>query len=152
MKQKGGGDQVLRPLDQSEAIPHIGVKCPPAILIVDDDPTNLRLMHRILAKQWDVEIASDAEQAAQMLVTRGFHSVITDYDMPGKDGIWLLAFVSTHYPHARRILVSGGNTTDIVPHIRSGLVQGFLSKPIRRDELRVVVGTPGPSGTPSPQP
>jgi CheY-like chemotaxis protein len=60
------------------------------ILIVDDNPTNLKLARLLLAGEgYEVRSASDAEEA--LVVLRGFRPrlVLMDLQMPGMDGFEL---------------------------------------------------------------
>jgi CheY-like chemotaxis protein len=60
------------------------------ILIVDDNPTNLKLARVVLAGEgYDVRVAVDAEEALAML--DGFHPrlILMDLQLPGMDGLTL---------------------------------------------------------------
>jgi CheY-like chemotaxis protein len=60
------------------------------ILIVDDNPTNLKLARVMLAAEgYDVRVAVDAEEALAML--GGFHPrlILMDLQLPGMDGLTL---------------------------------------------------------------
>ena len=59
----------------------------------------------------------------------------SDWDMPGKDGIWLLSEVKRLSPRTRRVLFSGSQPTELGDHLASGLVECFISKPSSRDEI-----------------
>jgi two-component system cell cycle response regulator DivK len=60
------------------------------ILIVDDNPTNLKLARVMLAAEgYEVRVAVDAEEALKML--DGFHPrlILMDLQLPGMDGLSL---------------------------------------------------------------
>jgi CheY-like chemotaxis protein len=60
------------------------------ILIVDDNPTNLKLARVVLAAEgYEVRVAVDAEEALAML--DGFHPrlILMDLQLPGMDGLTL---------------------------------------------------------------
>jgi two-component system cell cycle response regulator DivK len=60
------------------------------ILIVDDNPTNLKLARVVLAAEgYEVRVAVDAEEALTMLA--GFHPrlILMDLQLPGMDGLTL---------------------------------------------------------------
>jgi len=60
------------------------------ILIVDDNPTNLKLARVVLAAEgYEVRVAVDAEEAMAML--DGFHPrlILMDLQLPGMDGLTL---------------------------------------------------------------
>lgn len=68
------------------------------ILVVDDDGTILRALRRTLMKNYQVETASNAEVAAVKLSRSDYYAIITDFDMPMYNGIWLLGQVAVNYP------------------------------------------------------
>jgi len=60
------------------------------ILIVDDNPTNLKLARVVLAAEgYEVRVAVDAEEALTIL--DGFHPrlILMDLQLPGMDGLTL---------------------------------------------------------------
>lgn len=92
------------------------------VLVVDDDPTVLRVVVRTLTRHADVVSAVDAAEARKALGERSFDIVITDFGMPGEDGLSLLAYVAEVQPSATRILFSGAppdhaGTTAFVHHV-----------------------------------
>jgi sigma-B regulation protein RsbU (phosphoserine phosphatase) len=109
------------------------------ILIVDDEPVNRLVLTRKLSL-WGHEVvpACDGAQAWEMIQTEPFRMVITDWMMPGMDGIEL----------TRRIRRSpiGGYCYVLLLTARSGtpaLVEGmeagaddFVTKPFEVEELR----------------
>jgi two-component system, cell cycle response regulator DivK len=61
------------------------------ILIVDDNPTNLKLARVVLAAEgYEVRVAVDAEEALALL--EGFHPrlILMDLQLPGMDGLTLI--------------------------------------------------------------
>jgi DNA-binding NtrC family response regulator len=96
----------------------------------------------MLGSQYKVETAASAEQALVMMGEKRYSLVITDYEMPGKDGLWLLRQARNRYPMMRRGLISGNNRKLISAHLRSGLVDFFLPKPAAYDELVALIARP----------
>lgn len=61
-----------------------------AILIVDDNPINLKLIRVLLAgKGYDVQSAGDAEEAMAVLEIVQPHLILMDIQLPGMDGLEL---------------------------------------------------------------
>ena len=110
------------------------------ILLVDDEPVQLRGMRRILQERWHVDVAVGAVAAASLLATARYDAVITDYDMPGYDGVWLLEQVARMYPRAQRVLISGSGGELFAPYVRSGLIHRFVEKPATADALLGLLG------------
>ena len=57
------------------------------ILIVDDDPLNIRNAVRILKENYDVTYATSGEKALELLEKDIPHLILLDLHMPGMDGI-----------------------------------------------------------------
>jgi len=105
------------------------------VLVVDNENIVLHATTRMLSKFCCVDNASDAIEALRLIDATEYHAVITDYDMPGPNGIWLLDTIRDKYPQVRRILHSGSDPVDVARHIRTGTVQHFLPKPADLDEI-----------------
>ena len=61
------------------------------ILIVDDNPTNLKLARVILAAEgYVIKTADDAEEALTVLDTFSPKLILTDLQLPGMDGLTLV--------------------------------------------------------------
>ncbi|WP_083901025.1 diguanylate cyclase domain-containing protein [Azospirillum sp. B4] len=58
----------------------------PKILVVDDDPLNIRLLHLVLGQQHDVYMATSGEQALALSVEIKPDVILLDVIMPGMDG------------------------------------------------------------------
>ena len=65
---------------------------PIRVLHVDDDPGLLKGAKQILEMQgaYEVETASSVEEALERLKKKTFDVVVSDYVMPGKDGLGFL--------------------------------------------------------------
>jgi len=99
------------------------------LLLVDDDANLLRSIERLLAETYEVHAAADAEQAAELLTRYEFELILCDYDMPGRDGLWLLALAQERRPGSRRVLMSGGDPPDLPLRRVSGVLHEFVEKP-----------------------
>ena len=105
------------------------------VLVVDDDGSVLRALRRHLTKHYTVVTAPDAEAAAMRLATGDFEAIITDYDMPVYNGIWLLGQVAMNYPAMNRVMISANDPALFAPHIQSGLIQHYHIKPVSFDGI-----------------
>jgi len=60
------------------------------ILIVDDNPTNLKLAARILKYEgYDIDVAEDAERAMEVISESLPQLILMDIALPGMDGLTL---------------------------------------------------------------
>jgi DNA-binding NtrC family response regulator len=110
------------------------------VLLVDDEPSILTAFSRILSSHCELVTASTAAEAAGCLDHGVFDVVITDFDMPGHNGAWLLYRVAERQPGALRVLMSGDEPRDLAAHVATGLVQKWLPKPFAHGELLACLG------------
>src|SRR4051812_47102970 len=110
-----------------------------SLLVVDDDPDVLDAMVRALgAAGFAVRTASDAEAALARLAEAPAEVVVSDFEMPGMDGLALLRRVRERSPYAQRILVSGkADPREIEEASKEGFVDRFIPKPFTVPQLRI---------------
>lgn len=110
------------------------------IIIVDDEPANLRLLERLFRRDYQVITASSGDEALRLLHHHDAAVLISDQRMPGMTGIELLKRSAECRPHMVRIILTG--YTDVgalVEAINCGHVYKYLTKPWSNDELRLTV-------------
>jgi HD-like signal output (HDOD) protein/CheY-like chemotaxis protein len=108
------------------------------ILFVDDEPSMLRLLQmgmRSMAKEWEMEFASDGEAALALIRQKKFDAVVTDMRMPGMNGAQLLNQVLRLHPQTIRIVLSGYSDLREVTNC-VGVTHQFLEKPCSLDSLK----------------
>jgi HD-like signal output (HDOD) protein len=111
------------------------------ILFVDDDPSILQGLQRMLRKhgrEWHMEFAGGGDEAKQRLTREPFDVIVTDMRMPGVDGAALLAHVHNLYPQTVRIVLTGHAETEAAMRAVS-VAHQFLCKPCDPDVLKGVV-------------
>ncbi|MDX1961669.1 MAG: diguanylate cyclase [Pirellulales bacterium] len=112
-------------------------KC--SILLVDDDPTVLRILQMYLnADEYEVNSAEDGLAAWEQINQRCPDILITDWNMPRMDGLELLRRVQqAKLPHfVYSILLTARNSSE---DIATGLEAGsndYVSKPVSPVELK----------------
>lgn len=112
------------------------------VLLVDDTAEILRSVCRLFRRQgFEVVARESAESAAEALASTTFDAILTDHDMGGHDGVWLLRLAQAAQPSARRVLTSGRDIPGIDDLIADGLVHSFLAKPVDETELVEAVYT-----------
>lgn len=80
-----------------------------AILVVDDERDIRESLHALLSSEYpDAKVfaVASGKDAIKILEDNEIHLVITDYRMPGMDGLELLEHVKTRAPKARRGLIT----------------------------------------------
>ena len=112
------------------------------ILCVDDERNVLRALERIfLDEDYEILTASSGEEGLEILkAAPQVQVVISDYRMPGMNGVEFLREVFAGYPDTIRIVLSGyADTAAVVAAINEGKIYRFIPKPWNDDELRVTV-------------
>lgn len=106
-----------------------------AILLVDDEPLILRTGHAMLAKAGhSVTAVSSTAEARAALTASHFDLLITDYSMPGENGVSLIRQARALKPEIPVILVSGlGHIDDVDQGLAGNLV--MLPKPYKKQDL-----------------
>lgn len=111
------------------------------ILFVDDDTNVLDGLRRKLRKMqniWEMEFVDSAAGALEMLSGSKFELIISDYKMPGMDGIGLLTLVKEKYPHMIRIFLTGQSEKEVFEK-STELVHQYLDKPCDTEILKDVI-------------
>jgi len=81
---------------------------PPTILLVDDNQDGLLVRKALLEEiGCSVEIAHNGEEGLKLFQGTPFSVVITDYRMPGMNGVEFIAKIRSLNANARVILLSG---------------------------------------------
>ncbi|MBI5905810.1 MAG: response regulator [Deltaproteobacteria bacterium] len=115
---------------------------PVRILCVDDERNVLRSLERLfLDDGYEIRTAlSGAEGLLALGQGDTVQVVISDYRMPGMNGVEFLSEVRKSWPETVRIILSGyADTGAIVSAINDGQIYKFIAKPWNEDEIRVAV-------------
>jgi DNA-binding NtrC family response regulator len=110
------------------------------LLLVDDEPNVVaslqRLLKRRLPRSVRVDIESDPLQAVRRVREVAYAVVVSDFRMPGIDGIELLKHVRDAQPHAvRMMLTASSEFTTMMDAVNEVEVFRYLPKPWNDDEL-----------------
>jgi DNA-binding NtrC family response regulator len=110
------------------------------IMIVDDEPANLRTLERLFRPDYQVVTAPSGAEALTMLEQHDVALLISDQRMPAMTGIELMIKTVAIRPQMVKILLTG--YTDVgalIEALNSGLVYRYLTKPWNNADLRVTV-------------
>ncbi|TMW89038.1 hypothetical protein EJD97_017729 [Solanum chilense] len=108
------------------------------VLVVDDDPTWLKILEKMLKKcSYQVTTCGLAREALYVLRERkdGFDIVISDVNMPDMDGFKLLEHVGLEMDLPVIMMSVDGETSRVMKGVQHGACD-YLLKPIRMKELR----------------
>ncbi len=101
------------------------------ILFVEDSDAVRTSVAQMLARRFEVRSVRDAEEAVSVFDREGpFPLIVSDYGLPGMDGIAFLGAVHRHVPETFGILLTGVADLDLaVDALREPGVHQLLRKP-----------------------
>jgi len=104
---------------------------PIRVLHVDDDPAFAETAAALLEREddrFEVETAAGAEEGERLLSASTFDCVVSDYDMPGRNGIEFLEAVRDDDPAIPFILFTGKGSEAVASEAISAGVTDYLQK------------------------
>lgn len=108
------------------------------VMAVDDDPDIGLLMQKQLEDcQFDVEVFDSGEKLLSRLSSQTPDLILSDYNMPGYNGLDLMKKVHETYPEIPFLFVSACLTKEVVLEALKQGAYGFVEKPV--DEIRLVL-------------
>lgn len=110
------------------------------IMIVDDEPANLRVLERLFRQDHQVITAESAAEALTLLQTHDVALLISDQRMPETTGIELMKQTVALRPQMVKILLTGYTDVEaLIESINCGLVYRYITKPWNNEDLRLTV-------------
>lgn len=100
------------------------------ILVVDDEEALRTVLSSELAGVgYDIETASDGDEAINLVQGKKFDLVLLDIKMPKVDGFEVLKFIKKSYPSIRVIMLTGfADLKNAIESKKHG-AEDFVSKP-----------------------
>ena len=110
------------------------------VLVVDDEAAQRTVLAGFLRKrQLEAVAAGSVDEAVQVVSSRTIDLVLTDLNMPGKDGLTLIDSLRAINPELPVIVMTAfGTVASAVDAMKRGAAD-YLTKPIDLDELDVLV-------------
>ena len=115
---------------------------PPAIVLVDDELDIRIILSRVLrqvADGYELIALGSGDAALEVLAARPVPLLITDYNMPGMNGLDLAQAVKAAAPNTTVVLLSAYATPDLARRAQAAGVDHSLPKPFSFDELETIV-------------
>jgi two-component system response regulator FlrC len=118
------------------------------VLVADDESTLLELFRETLGGEWDVRVASDGVQAADLLERERFDLVFLDLRMPGRDGAEVLRDLVASGRRPPTVVMSAHAGRERRRELLGGGADLFLEKPFLPEAIEETVRAlcAGPGG------
>jgi DNA-binding NtrC family response regulator len=110
------------------------------ILAVDDDVNLVRALVELLnGEGYQATAAYDAEEALEKCRSETFHLVLTDLQLPGRNGISLIKTLHEMCPETKTVLITAhGSIRSAVTALKRGAVE-YMTKPIKPRRLIALI-------------
>ncbi|MFP4327271.1 MAG: response regulator [Paracoccaceae bacterium] len=113
------------------------------VMIVDDMTTSRGLVTQALEELgvWNYQAEADGAAALRKLAARPVHLVLSDYNMPGMDGLELLHALRANRSTQRIgfILITGRPEKDILARGMQLGMNNYLPKPFTTAQMRACI-------------
>lgn len=115
------------------------------VMVVDDMTVSRALIEQALdwAKIPNVQYEADGETAFRKLAAAPVHLVISDYNMPGMDGLALLEALRANRSTQRIgfILITGTANRAMITRGQQAGMNNFIAKPFTKEDLLKCIET-----------
>ena len=100
------------------------------ILLIDDDEWIRDSLCLLFENEGcNLSAVESAEEALEVLKLKSFDIIITDYRLPGMDGLEFLSQIQTSCPNIIKILITAYGTDDIYSRAKDVGVEDIIKKP-----------------------
>lgn len=111
-----------------------------AVLIVDDDAFMLKVLSKVLQKDYVLFQAGSAEEAVEVLRGRSIKAILCDHVLPGQSGLDFLITLQQRNPKIKSVLFSAALETDLfIKAINEGRIFRFIKKPASPADIQQAV-------------
>ena len=110
------------------------------ILIVDDAKAVRDILSKALPLMgFEAAVASNGNEALNVLLTNSFDLVLTDLEMPDLDG-WTLAIrIKDKSPNTPVVLITGSEKEAVMEGLKGSCIDSILFKPFMLEDLQKTV-------------
>src|SRR5947207_14855647 len=107
------------------------------VLVVDDSAVDRRFVGGILSRdgKYKVEFAEDGSQALARIREAEPDLIVTDLQMPNRNGLELVAAVRMHHPGVPIVLMTGHGSEDLAVEALHRGAANYVPKPQLGDRL-----------------
>ena len=113
----------------------------PIICLVDDDPSVLKSLGRLLAAEGYALLSfSDPAEFIKHAASHPVPLVVVDFKMPGLTGLQVQNCLHSLSPDTRVIIISASDDPQLRASALAGGARAFFQKPFNKDEFLAAVG------------
>lgn len=107
------------------------------VLLVDDEKLVLSSLRRLLGRaEFDVLTATSGPEALALLEKEAVDLILSDYMMPGMNGVQFLEKVAPRWPAVRRCMLTAQADPETLENaLATGLLQHAWTKPWNNQQL-----------------
>lgn len=110
------------------------------ILVVDDELSMREFLAILLEREgYIADAAENAEAAIALFEANSYDVVISDVNMPGLDGLQLLARIKSDAPDTAVLLVTAFSTAEQAVEAMKRGAYDYIAKPFKVEEIKVLV-------------
>ncbi|MBA4406910.1 two-component system response regulator [bacterium] len=111
-----------------------------SVLVIDDEESQLQSLKSFLTKRgFTVYTASNGEEGYKIASSSLINIVLTDFNMPGWDGMQVLQKMKALNPEIDVVLMTAFGTIESAVNIMKSGAFDYLTKPIDLDELENIL-------------
>ena len=111
------------------------------ILVVDDEPPNLKAFARVFRTVCEVRTATSGRDALELLKTEQVDLILADFSMPKMNGIELMIELRRAHPEIPRYLLTAfADHDEVVEAEALGITHGVIAKPWNKQEILALIG------------
>ena len=111
------------------------------LLIVDDDPSIVRVLQRILKQEpYEISTTSDPAQAIAMVEKEDFDLILSDFHMGTLSGVDIFKKCEELKRKAKRVMMTGTPNSTLSPDLHKELsVFNLILKPWDNESLKKIL-------------
>lgn len=112
------------------------------VLIVDDEANvarTLALGLQKLGRGYSFDTAKSSDKALELLDENDYTLILTDYKMPGMNGLDLAIRVNEIAPETRVLMMTAHGTAQLRQSVDAQELDGYIEKPFSIDKIRAIV-------------